>query len=337
MKVICYGEVVIDLIAENRSTILPKVGGAPLNVAVGLRRLGARSLFVSSIGADWFGKLAIEYLDSNGVDHSLALRKSLATRLALIFHDKNNERSFEFSQGLAAENVLPEKELRSACSPGPGVFYYGSFPFAKGNSLNAFEKHVRRMRDAGTVTLFDPNLRLEIFTSPSDAIKKCRRLAAFADVVRLNVEELLHLMRLTNDYRNKKSLIRKAAAALAKNGPRAIFITDGSQGSYFFSAGEIEYCPAFAVDAVDTTGCGDAFTAAVIAEHLCTKKSVPVPDVLLFANAAGALAATKMGGGDSMPTRQSVEEFVKIRESNRGSSDVPRSFTSNHEQNHFSI
>ena len=294
-----------------------KIGGAPLNVAVGLRRLGIDVHFISNIGSDWFGRKASDYLRANGVRSSLGVVKGTATRVAIVSHDKNRERYFEFFPGIAAENYLPESELTRLLSGAAKILYFGSFPFAKGDTLESFVKFARRMKRAGAKLIFDPNLRLQIFSSPAVAAKTCRQLAALSDVVRLNVDELLFLTYLPNVQDRTTTNIRRAAAGLAKMGPGEIFVTDGKAGSYIYADRQLEFSPPFKIKAVDTTGCGDAFTAAVISKGYCTRKRAEWSDVLSFANAAGAAAATKLGGADSMPARLLVESISKSRKSRR--------------------
>lgn len=330
LKVLCYGEVVIDLIRKKDSdSLIYKIGGAPLNVAVGLRRLGVNSAFVSSVGADWFGKIALSYLNSNGIKNFVEAKPEHTTRTAIILHDSRNERSFEFSPGIAAENFLPIHKLELAERFNPDVFYFGSFPFAKGDSLPAFGRFVEDMRSDGVSTVFDPNLRPGIFSSLSDIRKICRRLAALSDIVRLNVDELLLLMPVSNGAGHQKPRIERAAAGLAKLGPKGIFVTDGKDGSHLYTEDEVQFCPSVKVKVVDTTGCGDAFTAALIKEYFGKdeKSCRRVGDILRWSNAAGALAATKLGGADSMPAKAQIERFVKSQLRGGGNCKKKISFT----------
>jgi len=329
LKVLCYGEVVIDLVPKADGSMVYKVGGAPLNVAVGLRRLGVDTTFVCCVGDDWFGRSAVGYLKSNKIRRYIEAKPGVATRMAVLSHDERKERSFEFSSGIAAENFLPLEKLKDANRLNPDVFYFGSFPFAKGDSLDAFQKFVHDVKKFGTVILFDPNLRLSIFDSPSHARRTLEQLVPLSNIIRLNTEELFFLVNPAGNNGERRQRIERAAATLVKLGPKAIFITDGTGGSYLYANGIMVSCQSFGVKVVDTTGCGDAFTAALVSSYF--KKggdiSWSAERILTWANAAGALAATKLGGADSMPTRISIGKFLKLR--SRGGDNTKKRVSAN--------
>lgn len=100
----------------------------------------------------------------------------------------------------------------------------------------------------------------------------------------------------------------KLAKKLLDRGARNVVITLGSMGLFFKNRSEEIRMKAFKVKAVDTTAAGDAFMGA-LACGLAEKK--PIREVLMFANAAGALATTKLGAQPSLPFRREVETFVK--------------------------
>jgi len=315
LSVLCFGEIVSDLIDGGNGGLVCKVGGAPLNVAVALKRLGERCALVSSVGGDWFGANAVSYLKSNGIKHFVETIPATATRTAVISHDRKKERAFQFSPGIAAENALSARQIESVKSPRFGVLYFGSFPFARGKSLSAFKRFVCRARKSGIYTVFDPNIRLSVFDSADSARAICKELAAISDVVRLNVDEILLLTGVAASSGRRMAAIEKAASVLTVMGPRVAFITDGGNGSYMYHDGRCEHQEPFQVRAVDTTGCGDAFTAAVIAKYFNKGRLgfAQPTEILRWANAAGALAATRLGGADSMPTKIQIENFIESR------------------------
>ena len=92
--------------------------------------------------------------------------------------------------------------------------------------------------------------------------------------------------------------LNKNAPPAEKRG--ALLATD--QGS--------QLVPGFAVEVVDTTGAGDAFTAALT---LALAEGQPLPEAVRLGNAAGALAVTRFGTMSAMPTRAEVEAFLKSR------------------------
>jgi ribokinase len=90
-----------------------------------------------------------------------------------------------------------------------------------------------------------------------------------------------------------------------------VVITLGPRGLFFKNADEEIWLKAFRVKAVDTTAAGDAFMGA-LAVGLSEGKTIP--DVLAFASAAGALAATRLGAQPSLPARWKLERFLARHE-----------------------
>ena len=310
-RILCFGEIVADLIEGKDGVLVCKVGGAPLNVAVGLGRLGERSTLFSAVGGDWFGEKALSYLKSKRICSIVRTLPDLPTRMTVISHDRNRERSFQFSPGVAAENAMIPGERILA--DGYKVLYFGSFPFGRGSGLSDFMNFVGSAREAGIATIFDPNIRLPIFASQAEARKICIELLSLSDVVRLNVDELEFIYG-KNSEGSKQAFVRKATAWLLAEGPHTVFVTDGPVGSYACRDGECEFMRSFKVKAVDSTGCGDAFTAAIISKLFDEKETSAhssITQLLRWANAAGAIAATKLGGADSMPTKIEIERLIK--------------------------
>ena len=115
------------------------------------------------------------------------------------------------------------------------------------------------------------------------------------------------------DFYQVRSLeeFREGAERISKIGreKRAVFITLGAKGAYYYSKEESGYDPGFRVKAVDTTGCGDSFLGAIL-YHLACEPQTPLSKAVRIANAVGALCAMKQGAFDAMPTKAEVEAFL---------------------------
>ena len=100
-----------------------------------------------------------------------------------------------------------------------------------------------------------------------------------------------------------------AAAALLARGVGTVVVTLGAQGAIALSRATSLRAGAPAVTAVDTTGAGDAFNAALA---VALGEGLPLADALRFATAAGALTCTRRGAQDSLPTRAAVEDLLTV-------------------------
>jgi ribokinase len=100
----------------------------------------------------------------------------------------------------------------------------------------------------------------------------------------------------------------RAASHLRARGIETVILTLGARGALAISPEGTIHAPAFPVEAVDTTAAGDAFVAA-FGVAMC--EGQPLARILRFANAAGALAATRLGAQPSLPNREEVETFLR--------------------------
>ncbi len=130
-----------------------------------------------------------------------------------------------------------------------------------------------------------------------------------ADIVSPNETEALAL---TGIEVNDVTSARKAARKLLDGGVETVVMKLGEQGAFVLTHDLEEHVPAFPVEAVDTTAAGDAFTGALA---VALAEGADMVDAVRFANAAGALAVTRLGAQPSMPTREAVEQFIVERTS----------------------
>jgi sugar/nucleoside kinase (ribokinase family) len=131
-----------------------------------------------------------------------------------------------------------------------------------------------------------------------------RHALMFADMVKMSEEEMELLLDVD------KSNPEKGARMLVELGKEIALVTAGSRGAYYATREEEGFVPGYSVDAVDTTGCGDAFTGA-FQYMLLHRPDAPMREKAVFANAVGALCATKMGGMPAMPTLDETLAFME--------------------------
>ena len=100
----------------------------------------------------------------------------------------------------------------------------------------------------------------------------------------------------------------RAARELLGMGPSAVVLHRGAHGALLVTPDDTIHIPSFSVDVVDTTGAGDAFSGAL---SVAVAEGLPLMDAVRRANAAGALAVTRLGTLPIMPTRQEVDAFLE--------------------------
>ena len=139
-------------------------------------------------------------------------------------------------------------------------------------------------REARVPVFFDVNLRPSLWSEPATAAEICYGIARECDVVKLSLDDAMALM-------GPESTAEAAIERFLALGPRFVVLTDGERGCWFASAREpaLRFVPSFVVEAVEPTGAGDAFGAALIARSLANNWQPPSDEDIRYAAAAGAL------------------------------------------------
>jgi fructokinase len=107
----------------------------------------------------------------------------------------------------------------------------------------------------------------------------------------------------------------KGAQEIWHDDLRLLVVTEGANGCHWFNSDDSDFVKGFAVEALDTTGAGDAFMAGLLTgllEHALESEPTigELVDILRFANAAGALAVTRRGAIPALPTRAEIDAFL---------------------------
>src|SRR4051812_9246821 len=304
--VLCLGELLIDIIADDGATSLEEAshfaarpGGAPANVAVALARLGGPAAFCGAVGDDPFGARLRKTLVQNGVAAE-ALFSLSGTDTTLAFAWKNAAGDGNFRILRLADTGLTPAMVDSADVPSKSAIVLGSVGLTDDPSRSALYHAVDLGRTNNIPVIVDINIRPSLWGSRDESIEACRYIMDQATILKLSVDD--------------------AAFLFGHNDPDQIFgqsfvsnpivlLTDGARGSWFRTAtGQIDHVAAFSIQAIEPTGAGDAFTAAIISRFLRSNRA-PDKDDVRFASAAGAITATRVGAIESLPYLREIEQF----------------------------
>ncbi|HEV2529369.1 MAG TPA: carbohydrate kinase [Thermomicrobiales bacterium] len=318
-RVLAIGEMLIDLIVDdgaadlrttNRLAVRP--GGALANGAVALARLGVPSGFCGVVGADPFGDRLRQVLRDNGVDDA-ALRSTpdAGTTLAFAWKDTRGDGSFTFLR--LADGLLSVDDVERAGIPDCAAILVGSVVLPAEGARAAIYRAVEIAASANVPVVFDVNFRPALWDDPAEALTICQPILDRATALKLSLDDAQALFGTGGD---PVDALREAAALP----PTITVLTDGARGCWSFATegdsgergenGDIIHLPVFPVEAVEPTGAGDAFTAGLITRLIANGWSQPTEADLRFAAAAGALATTRPGAMDGLPTRQELDTFL---------------------------
>jgi fructokinase len=330
--IVCLGEALVDIQPANRNQTLQAAnllrrvaGGAPANVTVALTRLGLKAAFLGKVGNDPFGLFLRDTLEKAGVDVSRVVFGSEAATgvaFAWVTDPQTGEAGYFSLRYLSAERTLRPAELDPAWLSRATAFQFGSLLLSTEPSASATWAALEISRRAGIPCIYDLNLRLPAWPSREAARAGMLDPLEASDIVKLNRHELAFLTGETD--------LERSVAKIWRDNFKLLVVTLDREGCYFRAGKSSGRLPGFAVKVADTIACGDAFLAALVAQLLrlsytgtgTTRTESRIEDfdfdnVTLvrqachYANAAGALTATRPGAIPALPGRRQLEMFLK--------------------------
>lgn len=281
MPVLCLGEVLWDVFPDAE-----RLGGAPLNFAIALQRLGEPAAVWTAVGADARGERALEQMRGLGADTTwVQVTPQPATGTALVSKDAEGNATFVI-QRPAAYDALAANEARLAelCRREWDWIYFGTLA----QTLPGNERLLCRVkaRLPGVRGFYDMNLREGHWN-----LALVRRLSELAAVIKLNESEAGTLHRLTGAA-GAFTLEGFCRHWMALSGAEVICVTLGSRGCAVLAGDEFHTAPGQPSAAVDTVGAGDAFAAALL---YGLQRRWPLARTAAWANALGAIVAGRPG------------------------------------------
>jgi fructokinase len=274
---ICYGEILWDVLPDG-----PQPGGAPLNVAYHLNKLGVQTSLVSKIGKDANGQKLENLLDDWGIKkHLLQTDTEHPTSQVIAKMNNGNEVSYEIIFPVAWDFISDSKNIISQLKPST-YFVFGSL--ASRNDVS--RRTLMELLESDAIKVFDINLRPPFLTR--DLLGQ---LLHKADIVKFNQAELEMVQSFFRGSFGKESeQIRFIQEHF--NVPE-IIVTKGEFGASYYKNDKAYHAAGREVKVRDTIGSGDSFLAAFIANHY---RGVSPEIILKNAIAMGGFIATKKGG-----------------------------------------
>jgi ribokinase len=265
-------------------------GGKGANQAVAAARLGAESLFVGRVGKDARGEALVEALRRARVDAThLRFDAASASGAALIQVDGRGEKQIFVAPGANARVGVDDVVAALDAFRGANVVLAQlEIP------LDAVIAAARAARDAGARFVLDP--------APARPLPD--ELLAMTEVIRPNAGEA---RTLTGIEVNDRAAARAAADVLIRRGARVACVQAGDAGDLLVAGSDEFFLPRLPVHSVDATGAGDAFAAAL---SVAMGLDWDWRRAGAFANAAAALATTRVGAQEGLPTRSEVERLL---------------------------
>ena len=275
-KIPAIGETILG----NKYNIGP--GGKGCNQAVAIARLGAKVNFISKIGKDSYGELALNTLTKNKINtESVIQDENLQTGVAGILVEKNSGKN-AINVIVGAPSTLKVTEIdKHIDNIKNSKIFLTQLEVPKDVTLHC----LKIAKENGCLTILNP--------APASEISK--EFYKNIDYFTPNETEAEFYtgIKITNEKEAKQ-----AADKLINLGIKKIIITLGEKGLFYSDGKEEIHLQATPVKAIDTTGAGDAFNGGLA---FGLSKEKPIKECLELANKVAGISTTKLGAGDAMP------------------------------------
>ena len=308
LELLTIGRISVDLYAEQLGVPLAEVrsfaksvGGSPTNVAVAAARLGHRAAVVTAVGDDGFGEYVRGALGSFGVDTTfVGTHRRYRTPLAFAAMDPPDDPKLLFYREPAApdeEIALEERHLEAART---AEIFWVSGSCLSGRVTGATGRAMLEARGRTRHTVLDLDYRPTFWPSEEAASSQ---IGASIDAVTVAVGN-----RRECEVAVGTGEPDEAADALLERGVELAVVKLGADGVLVATREERARVEPVRVDVVCALGAGDAFGGALC--HGLLTGADPV-EAVRFANAAGAIVASRLLCADAMPTGDEVRELLE--------------------------
>jgi fructokinase len=304
MIVVC-GEALVDLtptVCDGVEAYVPRPGGSPYNVAVGVARLEAPAAYLGRLSRDFFGQLLRERLVGSGVRLDYLGEGPELTTLAFVHLAPGAEPEYGFYAEQSADRMLHAADLPASLGADVEALHFGSFSLVLEPIASTLETLMRREHGRRLLSL-DPNVRPSLIPDRDRYRQRLEGWIALTDLVKVSRADLSWL------YPGEP--VTSITRRWLDLGPSLLVVTLGPDGCVAVTASQTVELTGRPVEVVDTVGAGDAFTAALLArahetgslrpDRLAALSPEALRDLLRHANGAAAFTCTRAGA--EPPTR----------------------------------
>nr|WP_246240042.1 carbohydrate kinase [Pseudoalteromonas caenipelagi] len=309
MKLTCFGEALIDLLPNQEGALLPIVGGAPANAAVGFAKLGGTAEFLGGLASDAFGQKIRSTLEYYGVTTNYCPTfDNTNTALAVVVLDEHNERQFSFYRNQTADLLVSEANFAKFRWPEIGAFHFCSNTLTTSHISNTHMALLKQAAAHQQLICFDVNLRLNLWHDLSQLSNRIEACYAYCDILKFSLEELEYLSQAAN------STTQQYCHWLFSLGVKVVLLSDGKHPVKLITQSQCIEVTTPGIQVVDTTGAGDSlisgflFYLAQLGVHKANLANATHKLELAaqFAVKCGAHTCAQLGVMQALPTLEQI-------------------------------
>ena len=309
-KLLAIGEALIDFIPSEKSKAIknvaafyPNVGGAPANVCGAFVKLGGSAQMITQLGNDPFGDKIIEEFNKYNIGHSYVLRTDEAnTSLAFVALNEKGNREFSFYRNPGADMLLSPESIREEWFNDGYCLHFCSVSLGDFPMMEAHKRAIDIAHNKNMIVSFDPNIRLPLWKDKNKLRERVLEFMALAHIVKISDEEI--------EFITGKKSVEEAKELLFRGNTKVIVYTKGADGAEVHRLNGSGYSACEDVEAVDTTGAGDAFIGSYL--YKLYENNIGVEDLesvpigilvkaLDFSNRFSTISITRKGAIASYP------------------------------------
>ena len=252
--ILSVGEALIDMLprtsTQGEASFAPYAGGAVMNTAIALGRLGSASSFLTGLSSDLMGDVLRQTLTASHVNLDYAVQSDRPTTLAFVKLTDGHASYFFYDENTAGR-MMTLAEMPTLPSTIKAYFTGGIWLAVEpcGTTLEALLTREAQTR----VTMIDPNVRPSFVRDRSAYTARIDRMIGLSDIVKLSDEDSEWLYGKTDPQ------------AILDKGAKVVLVTEGSKGATAYTARGSVQVAAPKITVADTVGAGDTFNAGFLA------------------------------------------------------------------------
>ena len=258
--ILSVGEILADMIGQKEdgvTTFKAFCGGAPFNLAVNAKQSGAKVGFVGRVGNDVIGRFVLCEAQKAHLDRlDIQIDAECNTTIAFVTLT-DGERDFAFNRHDTADFNIDFDDIDFESYENLEIVHLGSLMLSEQKGREFAEKIANKASELGAKLSFDMNFRKDIYKNFEDAKRAYAPFVERADIIKFSDDELA-------DYTGISDMDEAAKSVLKKD--KLLLVTLGKSGSAYYYNDLKGIVPSISgVKCVDTTGAGDAFFGAFLA------------------------------------------------------------------------
>ncbi|MDR2660794.1 MAG: sugar kinase, partial [Lactobacillaceae bacterium] len=279
------------------------LGGAELNVAIGLQKLGHTTKYISSVGDDPFGEFIKKEMIQNQIQiNNVQTKTGLYTGFIMKQKvSKGDPKVFHFRKNSAASHIGIEDILDLDISNIKLAHFTGIFPALSKTTNEALFELIKRLIQNNVFISFDTNLRLPLWENQKTMIETINKYASLSNLVLPGINEgkILTGSLVPEEIADFYLSNPKTEVVIVKTGAKGAFVKTKNGDSYTVNGFQVS-------KVVDTVGAGDGFALGVISAYL---EGLNWKQAALRGNAIGSLQVQTKGDNDGYPTYDQLSKY----------------------------